>query len=455
MLVRPVEFPDWFQPFTKKATYKCVYGGRSASKTRTVAMWLVLQAATSHVRCACAREFHVTLDQSIMKALKWAIGHLGLDSEFDIQRNRIVGFRHDSEFFFAGVERNTESIKGWEGVTHAWFDEATRLSAEAALILIPTLARGDTPPEIWFTWNPSRRTDWVWRRFVVNPRTGDIIAKINWQDNPFLPDVAVEEIKTKRREDPAEYMHVWAGEPDDGNADTTVLPYGLITPCVDAWEKGLHLQAERTPRDVGLDIADAGADSNALCGRAGPVIERIETWKTHEPGVLFHTAKRAHDYVIETRSHRLVYDKSGVGAPIRGELLRFAPLPYSLLGENFGGAVEGKEAEFTRYQTNDEAFVRRNIQMAWGLRLRAMRTIRLLHGKDVDVNRCLFIPADLPRLEWYLAEMTQPVWRDNPKSGKRELDKRAESGLEKSPDRFDATCLAFARDSVAYGLSDL
>ena len=143
---------------------------------------------------------------------------------------------------------------------------------------------------------------------------------------------------------------------------------------------------------------------------------------------------------------RLSYDQGGIGSPIRRELFALAdPLPYVLEGISFGGKVEGKDVEFDIYRTNDAAFAKRNIQMAWAVRIRCMNTIKLLKGHRVDPNACLFIPPDLDGLEDLLAQLAQPKWRDNPQSGKMELDKR--EGREESPDKFDAVCLAFARDS--------
>ena len=88
--------------------------------------------------------------------------------------------------------------------------------------------------------------------------------------------------------------------------------------------------------------------------------------------------------------------------------------------------------------------------MAFALRLRANRTVRLLEGDtDVDPATCLFISSKIPRLEQYLSELTQPRYRTNPTTGKLEIDKRGDDEAKKSPDSYDATALAFARDSDA------
>lgn len=441
-----VEFPRWFEPFRAPATYKCAYGGRSASKTRTLAMWLVLQAYQRRIRCACVREFQKNLDDSVKRVLEDTIYRFGLSEAFDIQVNRIVCRETGSVFFFQGIARHPESVKGWESVTHVWVEEAERLSHDSADILIPTVTRGAIE-EIWFTWNPNKRTDWVWQRFVVHPRPKDVIRKVTYKDNPWFPETANDERLGVRAENPAKYRWIWHGEPNDGNADTTVLPFSILEPCIDAWREGLHNKADAPVRDIGLDIADAGEDVNAIVDREGPTLRHIDSWPTHEAGVLEPTAKRAHARAEEVNAWRLYYDAGGVGSAIRGDFRRLSPaLSYGLKPENFGGEVKGKKRDFTRDRTNEKVFTRRNIQLAWAVRLRALNTIKLRRGKDVDPNRCLFIPGDLPGIDAFLADLTQPQWRDNPTTGKIELDKRGDNP-DKSPDLFDALCLAFARDS--------
>lgn len=443
---RQVQFPAWFAPFVQPATYKCLYGGRSGGKTRTLAMHLILKAARTKVRCPCVREFAVTLDQSVKPSLQWAIQHTGLTHMFNVGHHRITCPATDSEFWFQGLERNPENVKGWEGVTDVWAEEAQRVSRESAKILIPTVTRGDRPPELWFTWNPTARTDWVWQRFHENPRPNDVIRKVNFDENPFLPRAAIEEIEACRRESPAEFAHVWLGNPDDGDADKTVLPYGLLTPCVaeETWKLYAH-QANPLPVDLGLDIADSGVDKNSLAHRAGPLLYSVTSWPTEKPGHLSPTATRAHDLACRENANRLSYDAGGVGAPIRESFFRLsAALNYGLQGIPFGGAVLGKAVEYTRGQTNEQVFSRRNIQMAFAVRIRAINTGRLVRGEPVDVNRCLLIRPDMPYVERLLSQLAQPLWRESPTTGKYELDKRG--GVEKSPDDFDSTCLAFSRD---------
>ena len=132
--------------------------------------------------------------------------------------------------------------------------------------------------------------------------------------------------------------------------------------------------------------------------------------------------------------------------------------PYALRGEWFGGEVRGKDVLLERGRpprSNDQVFRNRAIQMAHALRLRAQRTVRLLKGGDVDPHQCLFINPDciavgsiMRTLDAYLADLSTPIRRIPPGSGKWELDKRGGDEMAESPDPFDGTCLAFAGDSL-------
>ena len=167
------------------------------------------------------------------------------------------------------------------------------------------------------------------------------------------------------------------------------------------------------------------------------------------PGVagdLSKAAERAHANtgIEEWNVLRAYYDAS---APMRREFNALS-VPYAIRPEFFGGEVKGKEVLYEMRQPNDLVFARRNIQMADALRLRANRSVRLLRGdKTIDPATCLFIRPDIPNLEGFLTDLTQPIRRRNPTRGKWELDKRGGDENAESPDKFDGACLAFARDS--------
>ena len=110
--------------------------------------------------------------------------------------------------------------------------------------------------------------------------------------------------------------------------------------------------------------------------------------------------------------------------------------------------MKGPDRLYERRSTNNDVFARRNIQMADDVRLRANRTVRLRKGEEgIDPDKCLFIRDDLPDLQGFLSDLTQPVRRQSPTNGKWEVDKTGGDENAKSPDRYDALVLAFSRGS--------
>jgi len=98
-----------------------------------------------------------------------------------------------------------------EGITRCWIEEAQTISRASLDDLIPTIR---TPgSEIWFTYNPRFETDPVDVMFKADelpPST--ILLHINWQDNPWFPDVLKQEMDYDKRRDTDKYLHIWEGQ---------------------------------------------------------------------------------------------------------------------------------------------------------------------------------------------------------------------------------------------------
>ncbi len=435
-----IHLPKWGKPFTKPGRHKCAYGGRGSSKTWTFAHILATQAVEEPLRIMCCREFGSSIKVSAKLALEVAIHRMGLTGFFKSYEYSIRG-KNGSYFGFTGVERNREEIRGWEDVDRVWFEEAQRMSDATARILYPTIRKPGS--EVWVSWNPKERTDYVWRRFILNPREGDVIAKVNWHDNPWFPKEADDERIADKRENPEMYAHVWEGEPDDEGAERKVLPFHMIEDCVTAFRKGLYNCGGFL--EIGLDVADSGDNWNALVSRRGPCIVHAEKWRSN---IIGDTARRADHYAGESGATRLYYDVQGVGAGVRSYFAENVKRRYSVKPELFGGSVKGAKTTYSYRVSNGEFFARRNAQLGWALRLRAQNTKKLLSGERIDPARCLFIDDSIPRLDEFLAQLSQPAWRES-MTGKTELIKRDED--EASPDLYDAAVLAFSHDSI-YGL---
>lgn len=97
----------------------------------------------------------------------------------------------------------------------------------------------------------------------------------------------------------------------------TIIPVEWIRSAIGADEKIVGLA--EGGHVAGLDVADEGADANALAKRKGVVLNRVEEW--HEKDTAY-TARRAVDVCRDTLPLLLNYDCIGVGAGVKAETNR-------------------------------------------------------------------------------------------------------------------------------------
>lgn len=208
MVAHRAEFPAKLRFLFEPARYKVLYGGRGGAKSWGVARALLIQAAGKPLRILCAREFQNSIVESVHHLLQAQIDSIGLSSFYEVQNSMIRG-ANGSEFIFAGLRNNVTKIKSFEGVDRVWVEEAQTVSKSSWDTLIPTIRKDGS--EIWVTYNPELETDETHQRFVVNPPTGAVVAKINWNDNPWFPDTLLVEKDELKTRDPDAYQNVWEG----------------------------------------------------------------------------------------------------------------------------------------------------------------------------------------------------------------------------------------------------
>lgn len=439
--MKKISLPEWAYPYTKPCRYKVAYGGRGSGKTWAFAHLIAARAARENIRIGCVREFQSSIKESAKKAVEVAISRMGLADEFNIYRYHIEGKRSDSHFFFSGLERKSEEIRGWEDVDIIWAEESQRISHNVSKVLIPTIRKPGS--ELWFSWNPRDRSDWIYQRFIVNKQPGDLVTKVNWYDNPWFPNEANEERLYTQKYEPAAYEHIWNGEPDDEGLEKKMIPYKLVIKCIEAYQKKLHhnLSVDHMKSMVvGLDIGDT-KDRSAMVVRRGPVITHAEEWNAETIGI---SSRKVHNFAIANEASLVNYDATGMGAGVRSYFSEFTDREYVARPELFGGEVKGAKSRYSYKVTNGQFFRNRAAQMGWNMKLRAQNTERLLAGDNVDKMRCLFINPDIASIESFKTQLAQPVYNET-KNSKIEVDKYDEDNP--SPNLYDACVLAFANDS--------
>lgn len=203
-----IEFPEALDFLFEPSRYKVLYGGRGGGKSWGIARALLILGTQKPLRVLCAREFMASISDSVHKLLSDQIFELGLDDFYAIEKATIRG-TNGTEFRFAGIRTNVQQVKSFEGIDIAWLEEAANVSKASFEVVVPTIRKPNS--EIWISLNPELESDYCYKQFVVNPPPGALVRKINFDSNPWFPDVLRDEMALLRDRDPDAYQSIWLG----------------------------------------------------------------------------------------------------------------------------------------------------------------------------------------------------------------------------------------------------
>lgn len=211
MLNIEIDTPRSFKPLLAKARYKGVHGGRGSGKSHFFAEYIIERCLIEKTNIVCIREVQKSLSQSVKKLLESKIEDLGVQKFFEVQESQIK-CTNGGLIIFQGMQNHTaDSIKSLEGFNIAWVEEAQSLSQRSLDLLRPTIRAPDS--ELLFSWNPSQPTDPIDLLLRGDKLPKDaIVVQANYLDNPWLPNVLLDEMNFDRERDHDKYLHVWLGE---------------------------------------------------------------------------------------------------------------------------------------------------------------------------------------------------------------------------------------------------
>ena len=212
-----IELPPKLVPiFEGEARYRAAYGGRGGAKSRAFAMMTAVwgykfgkSGKTGQI--LCLRQYMNSLSESSFAEIKSAIQAVPfLNDYYECGDHYIRSKDGRINYSFAGLTRNIDSIKSKARIILAFIDEAETVSEEAYMKLLPSIREENS--ECWIIWNPQSKDSATHKRFRIDTPDTCKITSINWQDNPWMPEV----LTTQRLEDfelrPDTYGHVWEGD---------------------------------------------------------------------------------------------------------------------------------------------------------------------------------------------------------------------------------------------------
>lgn len=200
--------PEYSEALFDPHRYKVLYGGRGAAKSWSVARALLIKASSETKRILCTRELQTSIRDSVHQLLRDQIDAMGLPGFIVTERE--IRHTNGSVFLFEGLRYNVTKIKSLEGIDIVWVEEGERISAASWEVLIPTIRKAGS--EIWVTFNPDRKEDSTYQRFVLRPPGNAFVRKVSADDNPWLSDELRAERTYLYSVDPDAAAHVWGGE---------------------------------------------------------------------------------------------------------------------------------------------------------------------------------------------------------------------------------------------------
>jgi len=401
-LLNPALRPFW----EVRARNRVLEGGRASSKSHEAAGKVVDIAANCRVRVLCVRQFQNKIADSIYTLLKAKIEQFGYDHLFKITDNSIICLTTKSEFMFYGLARNITEIKSLEGIDILLSEESHLLTAEQWDILEPTIRKEGS--ECWLLFNARFATDFVWKRFVVNPPPNTIHRHIDYDENPFLSQTMLDIIEAAKIEDYERYLHIYKGQPlsDD---DEAVIKRSWIIAAIDAHIK-LNIDVSGRKR-IGFDVADSGEDECATVATYGSLTTKVTKWKAKEDELLQSCTKV---WTMASEDESLIfYDAIGVGASCGAKFkeineIRKADIKHKKFFA--GGGVDNPDA-FCKGTTvtNRDYFANIKSQKWWDVAKRLENTYNaVIKGQAFKDDEMIFIDGSIAHLEQLTEELSTP-----------------------------------------------
>lgn len=425
----------------KAARNKVLYGGRASSKSWNAAGFAIFLSNKYKLRILCARQFQNKIEESVYSLLKIQIERFGLKNNFRILDNKIINKVTGSEFMFYGLWRHIDEVKSLESIDICWLEEAHNITESQWEILEPTIRKEFS--QFWIIFNPKLASDFVYKRFVVNPPVNTLVRKINYNENPFLSKTMLEVIEAAKSESLEDYEHVYLGVPRDDD-DNVIIKRSWIMAAIDA-HINLGFEALGQKR-IGFDVADSGEDKCANVLMHGSVVTWADEWKAGEDELMQSCQRTWHTAFNHTAT--IIYDSIGVGAMSGSKFNEINAENGRSIGHvkfNSGASVLNPDSRYSSSNmTNKEMFANLKAQAWWLLADRFRNTYNAIHnGQKFEPSQLISISAECPYLDKIIDELSTPK-REYGADGRVKVESKKDLAKRevKSPNLADAVVMA-------------
>ncbi len=220
MLAVP-HFDVWRDIKAKMHTEYVLYGGRGSAKSTFISLVVLdLLLSDENLHAVLCRRVKDTLRDSVYAQMKWAIGELGLEADFECRVNpmEIIYTPTGQKIYFRGADdpAKLKSIKvpfGYIGIL--WFEELDQFCGEEEIRSIEqSVIRGGDEAYIFKSFNPPKTAgNWA-NKYVQMPKESRLVKKSCYREVPpeWLGKVFLEEAAHLKETNPNAYAHEYEGE---------------------------------------------------------------------------------------------------------------------------------------------------------------------------------------------------------------------------------------------------
>lgn len=205
-----------------KGRYRACKGSRASKKSKTTALWLVVNMMKyPDANALVVRKVYRTLKDSCYTELKWAINRLGVSEYWDAKESPLeLTYKPTGQkIYFRGLDDplKVTSITVEHGyLCWMWIEEAYEILKQEDFDMLDESIRGEVPDpcfkQITLTFNPWNERHWLKGRFfdVEDP---EIMAKTtNYLCNEWLDDSDLKVFETMKKNNPRRYRVAGLGD---------------------------------------------------------------------------------------------------------------------------------------------------------------------------------------------------------------------------------------------------
>lgn len=208
-------FNDSFFPFLTdyKTRTEVYYGGAGSGKSVFVAQKLLIKAIRTTRRVLVIRKVAASLKDSCWQLIldllvKWKLYFYCKINKSDLT----ITLPNGSVFIFKGLD-DPEKIKSITGITDIWVEEASELTNEDEYDQLELRLRANvSDSQMFLSYNPISKANWVYRRFHESQPDEVLIHKSTYKDNRFLPKAYIRKLESLIKTNPVYYRVYVLGE---------------------------------------------------------------------------------------------------------------------------------------------------------------------------------------------------------------------------------------------------